>query len=354
MSDNYNIESHKLFWHMNRVNEWMKGSRIAPLSIDMGITQDCNLKCKYCYYAVSENKSNNKITTDALIRLIHDCSEMNIKSISFAGDGEPMIHPGVYDAVIEGAGNGIDMAISTNGLTIKENRVEDFLASLTWIRFSISAASPEVFECVMGGTKKKYEIIIDNNKKRVEIKEKLNLNVTIGIQMVLIPENVEDIVQYAYLGKELGVDYCVIKQCSESADIKIRRIIDNQAELESLLRKAERCSDQYYHVIIKRKKMRNTIRQYEKCFGYEFLSQISGAGEVYPCGNFYGKKKFCAGNINNERFKDIIFGDRYQSIMERVKKDIDVHQSCGYACRVNEINEFLWKLKHPPKHINFI
>ena len=80
MKDSFQMQSHKLFWHLNRVEKWDKGERIAPLYIDMGITQSCNMACKYCYYATPSNHTNNNIPTDKLIEFLNDCAEIGVKA----------------------------------------------------------------------------------------------------------------------------------------------------------------------------------------------------------------------------------------------------------------------------------
>ena len=54
-----------------------------------------------------------------------------------------------------------------------------------------------------------------NISHAVAFKKKHNLAVTIGIQMVLMPEFVDEIIPFAQLGLDLGVDYAVIKHCSD-------------------------------------------------------------------------------------------------------------------------------------------
>ncbi len=95
-------------------------------------------------------------------------------------------------------------------------------------------------------------------------------------------------------------------------------------------------------------------KKYDKCYGCEFLPQISGAGDVYPCGNFFGKKEFLIGNVVNQSFRDIVFGEKYNDIMTKIKAKVNVHSDCGFKCRQNEINGFLWELKNKPNHVNFI
>ncbi|MDP2168192.1 MAG: radical SAM protein [Thermodesulfovibrionales bacterium] len=354
MADKYLMDGNKLMWHSGRVLDWLSGKRIAPLYIDMGITKTCNIQCKYCYYSVPENRTSETFPTDTLIAFLKDAASMGVKAIGFLGDGEPMVHPGVYEAVIAGAEAGLDMALSSNGLVLKEKGLEDFLASLTWIRFNI-AASAEKYEQVMGSRRESFGKVVSNIGKCVAIKRKNSLKVTIGLQLVLIEENADDIVPFARLGKDLGVDYAVIKQCSESYNHNLDLGDEDYDRFAPLLREAESYSEGGYNVIVKWKKMRGRgIRGYDHCYGCEFLPQISGNGKVYNCGNFFGNEAFCAGDLTKESFRDIVFGERYKEVMDRVKTEVNVHKVCGINCRQNEINEFLWMVKNPPEHVNFI
>ena len=80
MCDKYKMEGHKLLWHPDRINDWLNGKTIAPIYLDMGITQTCNIGCKYCYYAVPENKTKNSIPTDSLIKFLHDAASIGVSS----------------------------------------------------------------------------------------------------------------------------------------------------------------------------------------------------------------------------------------------------------------------------------
>ena len=353
MADDFIMDGHKLYWHFDRVNDWLKGKRVAPLYIDMGITQTCNIACKYCYYAVPEHRTKNIIPTHSLIRFLEDAAEMGVKAIGFLGDGEPMIHSGVYDAIVAGKKAGLDMAISTNGLIMQDDKLKEFLSALTWIRFTISAASAKKYEEIMGTNQKNYYKVINNIEKCVKIKELHGLKITIGLQMVLIEECADEIVSFAKLGRDMGVNYAVIKQCSESSNAKHNLVVRDYEKFEPMFLEAESYSNRDYNVIIKRKKMQKKIRKYNSCFGCEFLPQITGGGDVYNCGNFFGNKSFLMGNIVKKSFKDIVFSDNYLKIMKKTN-NIDVHKMCGINCRQNEINEFLWMLKNPPNHLNFI
>ena len=353
-NQNFLMNSHKLFWHLDRVNEWQSGANIAPLYIDMGITQRCNIACEYCYYAVPENQKKDTIPTESLIRFLQEAAEVGVRAIGFLGDGEPMIHPGVYDAVIAGANAGLDMAISTNGVVMKEEMLPDFLRALTWIRFNISAATPESYARVMGTAPKIFDRVVSNIAKTIETIKANQLKTTVGLQMVLTHHCIDQVVPLTKLGKELGVDYVVIKQCSEHGTLTHGLIIEDSTAYENVFAEAEAFASDTFSVIIKRRKMLQKKRSYSQCHGTWFLPQIAGSGEMYVCGNFFGNEKYFLGNIVESSFKDIIRSERYINVMKSVAEQENVHRECGLGCRQNEINEFLWTLKNPPQHVNFI
>lgn len=355
MADPYKMDSHKLYWHPERVSQWLHGERIAPLYLDMGITRSCNISCSYCYYSVPEHRSSEIIETPALVRFLQEAADIGVNAVGFLGDGEPMLHPGVYEAVAAGRAAGLDMALATNGVLLKEAGLEDFLAALSWIRFNVSAATPYTYSRVMGVDQRIFQRVRENIGRCVAMKRAKGLKLAIGIQMVLIPECLDDIVPFARMGQELGVDYAVVKQCAERADNGWSLTAADYEKNRHLLREAEALSSGDYMVIIKWGKIESGgVKRYDCCYGPEFLPQISGNGDLYCCGAFFNNPDFLIGNINRESFRELVAGERYAEVMGWVRESVNVRHDCGTSCRQNEINEYLWKLKHPPEHMNFI
>jgi radical SAM protein with 4Fe4S-binding SPASM domain len=191
----------------------------------------------------------------------------------------------------------------------------------------------------------------------VGIKKRNHLKITLGLQMVLTPTDVDQVVPLAKLGKELGVDYLVIKQCSDTIKSTIGVFskfsqYDNFAEI---LKEAEALSSGSYNVIVKWKKITNKgKRTYRQCLGLPFLLYSSGDGKLYPCGMFFDVKRqeYCIGDLVKQSFKEIFNSSRYWAIVEKMKQ-IDI-SGCYANCLTHAINEFLWQLKHPPEHVNFV
>ena len=55
------LDSHKIIWHKDRIDAWLHGERIAPITIDCALTRVCSYKCIYCYGMLQENEGYNLI-----------------------------------------------------------------------------------------------------------------------------------------------------------------------------------------------------------------------------------------------------------------------------------------------------
>ncbi len=360
VEDRYLMDGHKLHWHLERVNLWLKGERIAPIHIDVGLSKGCNIRCEYCFGVLQGNfyRKGAEIyfPRKPLLRYLKDAAELGVKSMAFIGEAEPLLNPHVYEAIHTAKKSGLDVSLGTNGILLDTgNPGKQALKDLSWIRFNISAGTKRGYLRVHRSDA--FETVVEKIKFCVETKKRYSLSVTIGLQMVLTPTNIDQVIPLAKLGQDLGVDYLVIKQCSDtiSGRLGVFKRLNEYENFYPILKGAERLSQKDYHVIIKWKKITNKgYRNYRQCLGVPFLLYSSGEGKIYPCGMFfdYKEKRYCMGDLIKQSFKEIIKGKRYWQVVEEVKK-IDVRK-CYSNCRTHAINEFLWQLTHPPLHVNFI
>ena len=355
--DKWNMMGNKLLWHIERVNNLLKGEHISPILIDIGATKKCNLHCIYCY-GDYQKMSNDVIPGDVLIKLCYDAPRLGIKALTFTGDGEPTLNPAIYDAVETGKNNGLDIGFATNGIAINDEQNERLMKNLVWCRYNLSAGTPETYKLVHGAGINIFEKVLCNIKKSVEIKRKYNLPVTIGLQMVLMPQCINDVLVISQIAKDYGVDYFVVKQFSDPGkDIENRydqNKVDNE-EWIKILKSAENMSNDKTQIVIKWKHLeRKGKRQYDKCIDCPLIFQISGNSKCYPCGFLFNKEEYCYGDLKTQSLEEIITSEKYWKIIKHMATNFDVHQECKGSCRHDETNMFMWNLTHPPEHINFI
>lgn len=363
------LDGTKIAWHQERVAAWERGERIAPITIDMALTRACNFGCHYCYAMLQEN-DRSVISQKVIYDFLEDCAEIGVKGISLVSDGESTISPVFVDTVIRGNELGLSMATGTNGFVLTRRRLEEVLPHLTYLRINISAGERTRYAEIMGVKERWFERVCQNIRDMVEIKRRDNLGVTIGLQMVLMPEYADQILPLARLGKELRPDYLVIKHCSDDEDGTLGVDYQGYDRLYDTLREAEALSDEDYQVVVKWSKIEaNGARSYQRCYGAPFMIQLSGSGLVAPCGMLFNEryKKFHIGNICDERFKDIWASDRYWEVMNYLSSpQFNAQKMCGSLCLQHKVNESLdefqkGRLQFPdmsastaPQHINFI
>ena len=212
------LDSHKLSHHYDRIEAWENGEKIAPVSVDMALSRACGAMCSFCYAMIQEPQERASIKTKDALNLLDDFAEVGIKSVSLVSDGESTLSKAYVPFIQHASKLGIDVANATNGWEFEKEKIDQVLPHMTWIRFTVGAGTAEGYSKIMYKSEKHTEVFeraMKNIRYAVELKQKLNLDVTLGIQMVLTPDFKDEILPFAKLALDLGVDYGVIKHCSD-------------------------------------------------------------------------------------------------------------------------------------------
>lgn len=338
------IDGHKLEHHYDRVEAWERGERIAPVTIDMALTRKCDAACKWCYAMLQEN-DRSTITREVIDGFLEDCARMGVRGISLLSDGESVLSPVFTYTVTRGKALGLYMASGSNCRMFTPEKQEEALGALSYLRINFPAGTKERYCDIMGAAPKFYDQVVSNIRHMVDLKRRRGLDVTLGLQMVLMPEDSDQIVPFVALGRELGVDYAVVKHCADDEMGSLGVNYQGYEALYPLLEEAEGYATEDYKVVVQWSKIKESWkRPYQRCYGPPFILQISGTGLVAPCGDKFGTaySKFHIGNICEERWWDIWQSDRYWEVMEYLGGgEFDAQKSCGPLCRQTKINEAL-------------
>lgn len=366
------LDSHKLAYHFDRVKAFENGERIAPVSVDMALTRACGAMCSFCYAMVQEPQERANVKVNEALNLLDDFREIGVKAVSLISDGESTLSKAYVPFIQHAANIGIDVGNATNGWEWEEEKIDQVLPHLTWVRFTCAAGTPEGYSNIMFKGKEHTHVFdraMKNIRYAVNLKKKLGLKVTLGIQMVLMPEFKDEIIPFAKLAADLGVDYGVIKHCSDDELGTLGVDYSKYEELYSLLEEAEKFSNENTKIIIKWDKIKNKGKPtYKRFYGPQFLLQISGSGLVAPSGMFFNARysKLHIGNYVEERFKDIFKSDRYWKIMDYLASPyFDAQTMMGTLPIQHYVTEALdnhvkgLRKIHPktedkPLHVNFL
>ena len=80
---------------------------------------------------------------------------------------------------------------------------------------------------------------------------------------------------------------------------------------------------------------------------------MDSAGEVFPCIVYMGQDEYVYGNIYETDFDKMWESERADRIRNTFKGEF-IKCNCRKTCRLDEINKYLYELKHPGGHVNFI
>jgi len=366
------LDSHKLSYHYDRVQAWENGERIAPVSVDMALTRACGAMCSFCYAMVQEPQERAAIKTKEALNLLDDFAEIGVRGVSLISDGESTLSKAYVPFIQHAAEVGVDVGNATNGWEWEPEKIEQVLPYLTWVRFTVAAGRPDSYARIMykgPEHKQVFDRAINHIRYAVELKKRKKLKVTLGIQMVLMPEFRDEIIPFAKLAVDLGVDYGVIKHCSDDEFGTLGVDYEKYEDMYGLLKQAEAMSNEDTKIIIKWDKIKDKGKpSYKRFFGPQFLLQISGSGLVAPSGMFFNARysKFHMGNFSDERFIDIFRSERYTKIMNYLASPyfdaqtmmgtlpIQHYVSIALDNHVKGIEKIVPATGKAPLHVNFL
>lgn len=353
MKEQIRMDSHKLLYHPRRVADWMDGKAIYPIEIEIGLSGACNHRCIFCavdYMGYQPNFLDTKVVLDTL----KDLAGKGLESVIYSGEGEPLLHKDAPLIIAKTKEFGIDAALATNGALLTRDKAEICLHALTWIRFSIAAATEETYQKIQRGKPGDFGRVLQNLKDAVAIKQAKKLRTTLGAQLLLLPENRDEVLLLAKILREIGMDYLTVKPFSQHPSSIVKRTVD-YSETDALAEELKSVATENFQIHFRRQSMENIAHEkpYDRCHALPFMTHIDAKGEVFPCIAFVGDESLRYGNLYEKSFVEIWESQRTAEIMSTFCGDF-LRNQCRKACRLDEMNKYLHELKHPGEHVNFI
>ena len=265
-----------------------------------------------------------------------------------------MLNRNAVDIINETKRHGMDTAMSTNGVLLTPDASKDCLSSLTWVRFSTAGITDESYEKIHQCKKGDLQIVLHNMQEAVRVKKEQRASTTIGVQLLLLPDNKNEVVAMAKELKKIGVDYFTIKPFSQHPQSGNILQVDykEMMEVEEELREIE---EEDYKIYFRAHAMKKLAckREYAQCLALPFMVYIDAKGNLWPCIVFMGKEELSYGNIYEKSLEEIWEGDRRKKLI-RYFSNMDLESNCRELCRLDEMNKYLSELKYPGEHVNFI
>ena len=359
----------KVLYHLNEVLEYFDGKNVDPITLEIDPSNTCNHSCPFCISGHIHLKKfkgtaffdRRLMSRKTLLSLVEDLSKTKIKSIAFTGGGEPTINPSLSDAIKYLKKNSnIQLGMYSNGSLLKRfNLFETIVNSLEWIRISVDAGKKKTYDNLrVTKLTNNFDTTLNNIKKLVKFKKKLNSKITIGVGFIVSQDNYNEIIDFAKLFKDIDVDYCQYKpeiiQIERSGFVNNKKqqissefwtykIIDLLNEASQILGNKFECNSYKIEDLILDKE--NYGRGYKDCIGSQFQPCIGADGHVYVCTNHRGHKEYSYGNLCEESFREIWKNIKKRKSVMKIICNKEKFSKCSQLCKPHESNKMLWSIK---------
>lgn len=242
----------------------------TPFSVNIEPTSYCNVKCAYCIHSSPEdlakltysgNYSGGFMSAETFSILVDQLCEFphKIKSITFGGVGEPLLHPDLPKMIAQIKERGITDRINliTNGIALSENKIIALIeAGLTSMKISLQGIDAQAYYDTCG-----YRLDFDRFLANIDFLYKHKGNCVIGIKIADISlyrrknetEKEEAEAQYKKMFGDkcdrLGIERIV--PCFSGVDYsKIEGISGYRSRYDIAERKVKVCSQPFYRINI--------------------------------------------------------------------------------------------------------
>jgi len=367
MADEYGIDSHKLMYHPKRVaqlleagDDWDKGKLVYPIYMEISPIGACNHRCSFC--AVDYIGYNPvRLDLDVMEKCLPEMGQLGLKSIMYAGEGEPLLHKQISRIVELTKQSGIDVSFTTNATVLPKDFLELALPKTSWIKASINAGTPKTYSEIHKTKEEDFHKAVKHLKLMSAYREEHNLDITLGVQSLLLPENMNEMQQLITLCRdEIGLDYLVIKPYSQHvfSETRVYEGID-YSKLVDLRDELVAESTDNFSVVFRDQTMKKYTQgqeqRYKKCYATPNLwAYIMSDGRVFSCSAFLLDERFDVGNINEQSFQEIWEGPRREKNFKFVRDELDISE-CRVNCRMDSVNRYLHSVTAKEvKHVNFI
>ena len=299
-----------------------------PLSVELHLTDICNLKCEWC--TDKELRKNGAVMDmDVVSRLFREFWRHGT-GVTLEGGGEPTMHPEVHRVARIGQSNSLDMGLITNGTV----DISESISKMRWARISLDSSTREEYKREKGVDC--FDRVLTNLEKMSAARDPEQT--FLGVGYVLTTRNQSSLIELVKHLDRIGVDYIYLRPVEEAEDIapSLESLLDLRKKLAELTAGTR---IKYMLVVSDRIVDRNAGLP---CIAHSLTSVIHANGEVALCEK-RREDGIILGNVRDTSFEDIWISPYREQVSQKLLK-AECQSGCS-ACRVTGFNMIFEQLE---------
>ncbi len=294
-----------------------------PAAVSIEPTTSCNLRCPECPSGLRSFSRPTGMLQPELFQKIIDQSKKHLTYLTLYFQGEPYLNPNLFKLLGIASKARIYTTISTNAHYLSnENSDKTVKSGLDRLIISIDGTTQETYESYrIGG---KLSTVLEGVENIIASKKKLkSATPYVVFQFLVVRPNEHQIEEAKTLAANMGVD---------SIQFKTAQIYDYESgsNLIPTIDYYSRYKLQENGSYSIKNKMDN------KCWRMWHACVITWDGSVVPC-CFDKDATHVLGELNEEDFRSLWNGQRYQSFREKLmigRGEIDICKNCTEGTKV--------------------
>lgn len=284
----------------------------APKSMQVVLSDTCQQNCHFCAYRMdatnefsagrqytsnelftagaelSKYGTNNpirQIPTDRAMSLLDEFKRAGVLSIEWTGGGEPLLqkdHEAIFSRALE---LGFKCSLVSNGVSMKQNLIDNILPRFMWIRVSIDAGTKESYTKLRNCAPGHWDVVWRNIRNLSDSIKSCNSNTTFGLGFVVTPHSYKEIPEFVARAKEYGVANVRLTAMFSSSDE--RPFIPIYDEIHGLICEARKLTDGNFSVYDNFKTRFEDLEQHRpdfpSCPHQYYVGYVGGDLKAYRC-----------------------------------------------------------------------
>lgn len=368
----------KMLHHIDRLAEWKANNDTKPILMEINLTNICNQACRWCISMYSHVSNPAMSLEEKVIKKAHlakqgceakgleinrlktfitETATYGLKAVTWSGGGEPTTYYRFAELVQHTVGK-LEQGLMTNG-QFSPKLIPIIGHHLKWIRVSLDTFDAEKYSYQRYS--QRFNAVITN------IKALTKYPVSIGLNMNIAEWNMNEIVEFAKKGRNLGVDYVQFRpilglpfETKDNGHYRNQLGENILPTIKAALLQAQQLNTATFKVLVSWDKFNdiqdiegNFGRNYTKCLGHNFVCVLNADGFVEVCMYRLGEEKFKMGNIYQQSFAEIWEGQQRAAVKAHCCNTIDFSK-CTVCCKLHNLNKLLHSMQQDINEVNFI
>ena len=299
----------------------------GPFFVAVRLTQRCNLHCVGCAFhsprlthPAREARSREDFPLALFKKLCGELKLMGTSSLWLTGEGEPLLHPQLFDFIRVAKKANLAVKLITNGVLLDDAKLRLLIDSgLDVIRVSLWTSSPEEYSQNYPGTSPAtFFKVQDNLKSLAALKSELKKTApSVILHQPINRFNYQNLEAFAELAYASGCDTISLSLLRKIQGVQISSVCLSREEekilslgLRRLKKKVQRLFPSYsIDPLLRRLTVGEAVWEKMPCYMGWITAELKMDGTVIPCCSC----NLPMGNINESSMAAIWNGPAYQA-----------------------------------------